>query len=238
MSAFSLNRKSALLFACFAFAVSSCSKRDPAIDTSKPVASPGQSRQPGLQTPGGNSTVNPGGNRPYTPPSTIPGGSNGSITPYRPITPSGPGTPSYPNNNNSSILPPSRPITPPSGPSVLPPARPNVLPPVRPNVPNVPNVPGAPNVIPNPPVVPIQPPAANGDVSIAMQVVMTQDGPKVKAAIPANVTNMKMQYLSVTGMTEGTNVDVSLSFSNGAKTCSIAKTTVRTESQTVTVPCK
>ncbi|NDE17387.1 hypothetical protein EBZ80_20895 [bacterium] len=221
MSAFSLNRKSALLFACFAFAVSSCSKRDPAIDTSKPVASPGQSRQPGLQTPGGNSTVNPGGNRPYTPPSTIPGGSNGSITPYRPITPSGPGTPSYPNNNNSSILPPSRPITPPSVPNVLPPSRPN-----------------APNVIPNPPVVPIQPPAANGDVSIAMQVVMTQDGPKVKAAIPANVTNMKMQYLSVTGMTEGTNVDVSLSFSNGAKTCSIAKTTVRTESQTVTVPCK
>ena len=227
MSAFSLNRKSALLFACFAFAVSSCSKRDPAIDTSKPVASPGQSRQPGLQTPGGNSTVNPGGNRPYKPPSTIPGGSNGSITPYRPITPSGPitpsvpGTPSYPNNNNSSILPPSRPITPPSVPNVLPPSRPN-----------------APNVIPNPPVVPIQPPAANGDVSIAMQVVMTQDGPKVKAAIPANVTNMKMQYLSVTGMTEGTNVDVSLSFSNGAKTCSIAKTTVRTESQTVTVPCK
>jgi len=232
MSAFSLNRKSALLVACFAFAVSSCSKRDPAIDTTKPVTSPVPSRQPGLQTPGGNSTVNPGGNRPYTPPSTtIPGS---GPAPYRPGTPSIPGQPIPPGNSfNGNIVPPSRPITPPSVPNVLPPSRP-ITPPSAPNV----LPPSRPNVIPNPPVVPIQPPAVNGGVSIAMQVVMTQDGPKVKTAIPANVTNIKMEYLSVTGMTEGTNVDVSLSFSSGAKACSITKTTVRTESQTVTVPCK
>ena len=218
MSAVSLHRRTAIVVAFFALAVSSCSKRDPAIDTTKPVASPAPSKPPSVYNPGGNGSATP--YRPYTPPATIPGGSgNGGATPYRPNTPGTPISPAFPNNN-SNIVPPSRPITPPSAPNVLPPVRPN-----------------APNVIPSPPVVPSQPPAVNGGVSIAMQVVMTQDGPKVKAAIPANVTNLNMRYLSVAGMTEGTYVDVSLSFSNGAKKCSIDNTRVGTDSQTVTVPC-
>ena len=85
---------------------------------------------------------------------------------------------------------------------------------------------------------PLTPDRSATQISIPMQVVMTNVGPKVGMALPAGTTNVKLQYLKVAGMVEGTTVDVSLAFTSGAKACSIESVTVRTEASSVAVPCK
>lgn len=218
----------AIVIASLAFGVANCSKRDPRVDTQAPAKSPSPTPKPPFQTiPGGPYNNNA---TPYRP-----GSPSTPITPITPITPGtprppyspgSPYSPGYPNNNsgNNGVRPPG--ANPLNNNNYVPP-RPNVMPPA------------GPNIIPNPPVVPGQPPAGvNAPVNVAMQLVMTQDGPKVKAAIPATVSAFKLQYVSVTGMTEGTTADVAVSFTSGGKACSRDKMTVGAESQNFSVPCK
>ena len=90
-----------------------------------------------------------------------------------------------------------------------------------------------------PPIVnPSVPDRSATQVAVPMQVDMSSGGPKVKIGLPTDATAVKLQYLGVTGIVEGTTVDVSLSFSSGGKSCSIEKASARAEQQTVNVPCK
>ncbi len=203
----------------------SCSQRDPKIDTSNPApanalgkppgSSPLSGKPPGVPIP----SAPPGGGSVIPP--TIPGRSN-IITPT-PMPSFGPGgntpplvNPSGPGGNKPPLVNPSGPggnkppLVNPSGPGG------NKPPIVNPSVPD----------------------RSATQVAVPMQVDMSSGGPKVKIGLPTDATAVKLQYLGVTGIVEGTTVDVSLSFSSGGKSCSIEKASARAEQQTVNVPCK
>ena len=166
----------------------------------------------------------PGVRAPTT--SSTGGGGGSGRTPYVP-----------PPGRQPSIPDPGRqPIAPPNNPPVNPGRQP-IAPPYNP--PSTPIRPGGGGGVPIQPMVnPLTPDRSATQISIPMQVVMTNDGPKVGMALPAGATNVKLQYLKVAGMVEGTTVDVSLAFTSGAKACSIESVTVRTEATSVAVPCK
>ena len=194
----------------------SCSQRDPKIDTSKPTPANALGKPPGGNPPPGSSPP------PGVPiPTALPGG--------RIVTPQ----PSVPGRSNI-IIPTPMPSAQPGGRNIIPqpsvPGRSNIITPTP-----MPSGPGG----NKPPIVnPSVPERSATQVTVPMQVDMSSGGPKVKIGLPTDATAVNLQYLGVTGIVEGTTVDISLSFSSGGKSCSIEKASARAEQQTVNVPCK